>query len=196
MNCTARWSFSSVRGRECTLPATPRCCPAGQGNHVTKNHVAKSTGPSLNNCLHTGPKFDQRILDILLRFKVFLNVSTSEKDRNVLRFLWYDEITKKQPEVRVFRFTCVVFGISSNPFLLNATISHTWESSQHHNHNWWETSRRQCMSMISSPGRKTKIVPISCIQNQRSYTERWRFQFTEARDQLRTTTEGDRWAGN
>ena len=97
---------------------------------------AKSTGPSLNDCLHTGPKFDQRILDILLRFrthrvaliadieKAFLNVSMSEKDRDVLRFLWYDDITKKQPEVRVFRFTRVVFGVSSSPFLLNATISH------------------------------------------------------------------------
>ena len=97
---------------------------------------AKSTGPSLNNCLYTGPKFDQKILDILLRFrtykvaliadieKAFLMVSMSESDRDVLRFLWYDDVAKEQPEVRVFRFTRVVFGVSSSPFLLNATISH------------------------------------------------------------------------
>jgi hypothetical protein len=48
----------------------------------------------------------------------------NEKDRDVLRFLWYDHVAKKQPEVRVFRFTRVVFGVSSSPFLLNATISH------------------------------------------------------------------------
>jgi hypothetical protein len=52
---------------------------------------AKSTGCSLNECLHVGPKFEQRILDILLRFrtypvalaadieKAFLMVSISEK---------------------------------------------------------------------------------------------------------------------
>ena len=30
--------------------------------------AAKMAGPSLNDCLYTGPKFDQHILDILLRF--------------------------------------------------------------------------------------------------------------------------------
>ena len=57
---------------------------------------AKSTGPFLNKCLYTGPKFDQKILDILLRFrthkvaliadieKAFLMVSMSEKDRDAL----------------------------------------------------------------------------------------------------------------
>ena len=96
----------------------------------------KSTGPSFNDCLHTGLKFDQKILDILPRFrmhrialtadieKAFLMVSMSEKDRDILRFLWYDDVTKKQPEVRMFRFTRVVFSVSSSPFLLNATISH------------------------------------------------------------------------
>ena len=60
---------------------------------------AKSKGPSLNDCLYTGPKFDQRIMDIWLRFhthqvaltadieKAFLMVSKSEKDRDVLWFL-------------------------------------------------------------------------------------------------------------
>ena len=55
---------------------------------------ARSTGPSLNNCLYTGPKFGQSIFDILLRFrhqkvalvgdieKAFLMVSVREKDRD------------------------------------------------------------------------------------------------------------------
>ena len=30
---------------------------------------ARSSGPSLNDCLITGPKFNQKILDILLRFR-------------------------------------------------------------------------------------------------------------------------------
>ena len=61
---------------------------------------ARSTGPSLNDCLYTGPKFGQSILDILLRFrlqqvafiedieKAFLMVSVREGDRDSLRFLW------------------------------------------------------------------------------------------------------------
>lgn len=32
---------------------------------------ARSDGPSLNNCLYTGPKFDQRIMDILQRFRTY-----------------------------------------------------------------------------------------------------------------------------
>ena len=51
-------------------------------------------------------------------------VSVSEKDQDVLRFLWVDDITKTDPEVQVFQFTRVVFGISSSPFLLNATVDH------------------------------------------------------------------------
>lgn len=91
-------------------------------------------GPSLNDCLHKGPSFNQLILDLLLRFrsykipltadieKAFLMVGMEERDRDVLRFLWVDDTHKEQPELRVFRFTRVVFGVCSSPFLLNATI--------------------------------------------------------------------------
>ena len=100
---------------------------------------AKTKGPSLNNCLHSGPKFDQKIFDLLLRFRIypvamtadiekaFLMVAVSEKDRDVLRFLWVDDITKSEPEPIDLRFTRVVFGVTSSPFLLNATIRHHLE---------------------------------------------------------------------
>ncbi len=55
-------------------------------------------------------------------------VSVSERDRDVLRFLWVDDITKPNPEVRVLRFTRVMFDVSSSPFLLNATIDHHLKS--------------------------------------------------------------------
>lgn len=35
-------------------------------HRVVYDASAKSSGPSLNECLNTGPKFDQRILDLLL----------------------------------------------------------------------------------------------------------------------------------
>ncbi len=75
-------------------------------------------------------------MDILLRFRVhkvalaadiekaFLMVSVAEKDRNVLRFLWVDDITKDTPKIITLRFKRVMFGVSSSPFLLNAMIRH------------------------------------------------------------------------
>lgn len=103
---------------------------------VVYDASAKTSGPSLNECLYAGPKFEQHILDILLRFrlyktalaadieKAFLMISVTPGDRDVLRFLWVDDIRKKLPEVLTLRFARVVFGVSSSPFLLNATIRH------------------------------------------------------------------------
>ena len=102
---------------------------------VVYDASAKSaSGPSLNDCLLKGPKFNQLIFDLLVRFrshkialtadleKAFLMVSVDESDRDVLRFIWVDDTSKDPPDLRVFRFTRVVFGVSSSPFLLNATI--------------------------------------------------------------------------
>ena len=88
----------------------------------------QSNGPSLNDCLYAGPSFAQ---SILLRFRVhtdiekgFLMISVAEEDRDVLQFLWIDDISKAAPEVLTLRFKRVMFGVSSSPFLLNATIRH------------------------------------------------------------------------
>ena len=101
---------------------------------------AKTNGPALNDCLYAGPKFGQNIMEIMLRFRVhkvalvadiekaFLTIAMAPEDRNVLRFLWVDDISKQVPEVVVLRFTRVVFGVSSSPFLLNATIRHHMEN--------------------------------------------------------------------
>lgn len=87
-------------------------------------------------CLHTAPKYNQRIIEILLRFrtypvavvaaieKAFLMMSVEPKDRDVLRFLWVKDVTAGEPEIVTFRFSRVVFGVSSSPFLLNKTLQH------------------------------------------------------------------------
>ena len=97
---------------------------------------ARQDGPSLNECLYSGPTFGQNIFDIILRFrchkialvgdieKAFLMVSMWNEDRDVLRFLWVDNIEKDFPKLLVLRFTRVVFGVSASPFLLNATLDH------------------------------------------------------------------------
>ena len=48
----------------------------------------------------------------------------NETDKDVLRFLWVNDIDKAEPKVITPRFTRVVFGLSSNLFFLNATIKH------------------------------------------------------------------------
>ncbi|XP_031552832.1 uncharacterized protein LOC116290006 [Actinia tenebrosa] len=96
----------------------------------------KNVGPSLNDCLYTGQSLTPLLFDILLRFrthrlaitsdieKAFLNISISPEHRNFLRFVWVNNIEDEDPAIEVFRFTRLVFGLTSSPYILNATIRH------------------------------------------------------------------------
>ena len=55
-------------------------------------------------------------------------VSVVKEDREVLRFLWVDDPMDEDPEPVELCFTRVVFGVSSSPFLLNATIQYHLEN--------------------------------------------------------------------
>jgi hypothetical protein len=93
----------------------------------------KVNGPSLNECLYSGPNLLAIIFDILIRFRLnrigiladikqaFLNIAISPEHRNYLRFLWFDV---ESGEMIVYKFLRVVFGLTSIPCLLNATIKH------------------------------------------------------------------------
>ena len=95
--------------------------------------------PSLNDCLLVGPKFNQKNLDLLMRFrsyqialtadieKAFLMISVEGRDRDILRFLWVHDINEDEVKIRPLRFTRVVFGVCSSPFLLNSTIRYHLE---------------------------------------------------------------------
>ena len=96
-----------------------------------------SDGPSLNDCLYSGPNLLSKIFDILLRFRfnfiailadikqAFLNVEISKEHRDFLRFLWYENVnSESDAKLIVYRFLRVVFGVTSSPFLLNGTIRH------------------------------------------------------------------------
>ena len=130
-----------------------------QDSETTKVRVvydasARTDGPSLNDCLHTGPKFGQSILDILLRFRLhkvaligdieraFLMISVARCDRDVLRFLWVSDTRQPNPEITVLRFTRVVFGVSASPFLLNATIDHHMKKIETTNYHFVDKFRR------------------------------------------------------
>ena len=51
-------------------------------------------------------------------------VHMNETDKDVLRFLWVDDMDKAERKVITLRFKRVVFGLSSSLFSLNATIKH------------------------------------------------------------------------
>ena len=82
-----------------------------------------------------GPSLLPSVYDILLQFRsgkiglvsdikqAFLNIAIAEEHRDLLRFLWYENFDADDPEVIILRFTRVVFGLTSSPFLLNGTIS-------------------------------------------------------------------------
>ena len=56
--------------------------------------------------------------------KAFLMISVHERDHGSLRFLWVSDPIVEPSELMTLRFSWVVFGVSSSPFLLNATINH------------------------------------------------------------------------
>ena len=112
---------------------------------VVYDASAKADGkPSLNECLLIRPKFNQKILDILMRFrsyrialtadieKAFLMISVEERDRDIFHFLWVNNVDGDEVKIQPLRFTRVVFGVCSSPFLLNSTIRHHLEQYRTH----------------------------------------------------------------
>ena len=87
-------------------------------------------GPALSDCLHSGPPLTPDILDIIIRFRVqpialvadiekaFLMIAVKKEDRDVLSV---DDVNSAEPKIVEYRFARVVFGVTSSPFLLNAT---------------------------------------------------------------------------
>lgn len=90
--------------------------------------------PSLNECLETGPNLIELVPTLLTRFrekqvgvtadvrKAFLQISVAAEERDHLRFLWCEEGDPHR--LIVYRHKRVVFGVSSSPFILGATINH------------------------------------------------------------------------
>ena len=111
--------------------------------------------PSLNNCLYPGPCLLHNVAEILARFrfhstalvadieKAFLMIAVHPDDRNALRFLWYENIEEADPEIIIYRFCRVIFGVNCSPFLLNATLNH------HVNH-YMESHEEICKEILRS----------------------------------------------
>ena len=49
-------------------------------------------------------------------------IAVKKEERDVLHFLWVDDVNSAEPMIVEYRFARVMFGVTSSPFLLNATL--------------------------------------------------------------------------
>ncbi|XP_060082138.1 uncharacterized protein LOC132561425 [Ylistrum balloti] len=93
---------------------------------VVFDSAAKFNGHSLNDILMTGPDLINNLVGVLIKFRkehiaimadveqMFFNFYVHKRDRNFLRFLWFQDNDPTQP-LREFRMCVHVFGNSSSP---------------------------------------------------------------------------------
>ena len=87
----------------------------------------------MNELLHLGPCLLSHLFDIFIRFRLgkialildtkqaFLQIQIYTEHRDFLWFLWHNDIqTDFLPSV--LRFAQLLFGLTSSPFILNATV--------------------------------------------------------------------------
>ena len=91
---------------------------------------------SLNDCLEIGENHIPRVFDQLVKFrwnavgltadieKAFLMVVIKPDDRDMLRFLWYEDPFVPKPKVVQYRFNRLLFGLRPSPSILGTTIKH------------------------------------------------------------------------
>ncbi|GFU83202.1 integrase catalytic domain-containing protein [Trichonephila clavipes] len=112
--------------KETSATSSMKIRPVFDASAKINNH------PSLNDCLETGNNLIESVPAILARFRLkpigvisdirraFLQISLHEKDRDFVRFLWYDN----EGNIRTNRHARVAFGVTSSPFLLMAVINY------------------------------------------------------------------------
>ncbi|XP_054723442.1 uncharacterized protein LOC129233439 [Uloborus diversus] len=126
------------------LPHRPVIKPSSATTKVRPVFDASFKRPgyaSLNECLSVGPSLSEQIPPLLLRFstgsigviadikQAFLQLSVKPEDRDFLRFLWWN--FKDRSKLEFWRHCRVVFGVTSSPFLLNASIRHHLNSKEY-----------------------------------------------------------------
>lgn len=95
---------------------------------------------SLNECLYKGPSLVEKLNTTLLRFrtnqwaytadisKAFLRIGLQVVDRDYTRFVWPCNLYDFNSPLKTYRFKSVLFGSTSSPYLLQATLNHHLKS--------------------------------------------------------------------
>ncbi|XP_068690949.1 uncharacterized protein [Montipora foliosa] len=133
---------------------------------------------SLNDCLESGDNYILHIFDMLASFrsnpvglmadikKAFLMVSIKE-DRNMLRFLWFDDPDRDRLKIVQFRFNPLLFGLQPLPSILGATIAHHLRLYKQSEPEMAGFSKNHCTLMIYSLEQETMRRPWKFITNRR-----------------------------
>ena len=92
----------------------------------------------LNDCLYQGPNLTNSLIGVLLRFKqeriaiqgdiesMFYQVQVPVHDRNLLRFLWWEN-GQFETDLQEYRMCVYVFGAVSSPSCTNFALQQTAE---------------------------------------------------------------------
>ena len=101
---------------------------------VVFDAAAQFNGSSINDRMLTGPKLQNDLVKVLIRFcehpialiadisEMFLQVGLRPEDRRYHRFLWFVD-----DDIRVFEFTRLAFGIKASPYLAGRALLETAE---------------------------------------------------------------------
>ena len=93
---------------------------------IVYDAAAKDEGKCLNDAILSGPKLQQDLVDVLIRFRsapvaisadisqMFLQIQLKEDDRPYHRFLWRNFDQSKPPDV--YEFQRLPFGNTASPF--------------------------------------------------------------------------------
>jgi hypothetical protein len=96
--------------------------------------AAKTEGTCLNDLILQGPKLQNELFSVLLRFRknsialicdiseMYLQIELKKEDRSFHRFLWRDMNQDNPPDV--YEFNRVVFGVNCSPFLAQFVSQH------------------------------------------------------------------------
>ena len=76
--------------------------------------------------------------------KTFLQIVVHENHGNLLRCSWFKNLFNCEPtEIQAYHFTRLIFGTSSSPFLLNATIRKHGQSYEKIDEEFAKISRKK-----------------------------------------------------
>jgi hypothetical protein len=100
------------------------------------------TNLSINECLETGPNVVPHLFDDVIKFrgypiamiadveKAFHQVLIAPEDRRMMRFLWFDDVNKDNPEIVKYQFCRLPFGLTSSPAILSSVLQHHFNKQQ------------------------------------------------------------------
>lgn len=100
---------------------------------VFNGSAVTSSGLSLNDCLHVGPKLQAELVDVLLRWrrhkivfscdieKMYRQINVHPNDRSFQRIVWRDSSDKV---IENYELNTVTYGLSCAPFLAIRCLHH------------------------------------------------------------------------